>query len=239
MARIRTIKPEFWKHEQLSALPEPTHMLAASLLNYADDEGYFNANPKLIQAECSPLREPSVSIHESLILLEKIGYIERRDSEDGRSLGRIVKFTEHQNINRATRSKIKGLYDSSDCSSVTHPQLTEPSSLEQGTGNREQGNNNGDEYAADFLTFWDEWPEGFGSKGAKSQAYTEWKKLRGKPTNSALLAAVHEQFSEKCAARDSGAKFVEPFKHVCRWIKHREWERESLPLPAVVGEAYR
>ena len=69
MARIRTIKPEFWAHEDLSELPEATHMLAAALLNYADDEGYFNANPMLIKAACSPLREPSVSIQESLTLL--------------------------------------------------------------------------------------------------------------------------------------------------------------------------
>ena len=41
MARIRTIKPDFWKHEDLSALPEITHMLAAALLNHADDEGFF------------------------------------------------------------------------------------------------------------------------------------------------------------------------------------------------------
>ena len=55
MARIRTIKPEFWRHEDLSALPADTHMLAAALLNYADDEGYFNANPKLVEAECFPV----------------------------------------------------------------------------------------------------------------------------------------------------------------------------------------
>ena len=61
MARIRTIKPEFWKHEDLSALPEITHMLAAALLGYADDEGYFNANPALVKSECLPLRESSVS----------------------------------------------------------------------------------------------------------------------------------------------------------------------------------
>jgi hypothetical protein len=41
MGRIRTIKPEFWRSEDLCSLPEATHMLAAALLNYADDEGFF------------------------------------------------------------------------------------------------------------------------------------------------------------------------------------------------------
>ncbi len=66
MARIRTIKPDFWADEQLCSLPEATHILAAALLNYADDEGYFKANPALVKAACCPLREPSVNVQESL-----------------------------------------------------------------------------------------------------------------------------------------------------------------------------
>jgi hypothetical protein len=141
VGRIRTIKPEFWKHEMLSALPEPTHILAAALLNYADDEGYFNANPGLIKAECSPLREPSVSIHDSLTSLQKIGYIRVGTSQDGRRYGHIVAFDDHQRINRPTPSKIKGLGITWEDSVRTHTQLTEDSlpegNREQGTGNRE------------------------------------------------------------------------------------------------------
>ena len=38
MARIRTIKPEFWRDEDLSGLPAETALLAIGLLNHADDE---------------------------------------------------------------------------------------------------------------------------------------------------------------------------------------------------------
>src|SRR4051812_7931824 len=109
MSRIRTIKPGFWQHEELSALPEPTHMLAAALLNYVDDEGYFNANPLLIRAACFPLREPSVSIPTSLKSLEQIGFVAFWTGTDGKRYGEVVKFREHQVINRPTPSKIKGL----------------------------------------------------------------------------------------------------------------------------------
>jgi hypothetical protein len=54
VARIRTLKPDFWKHEGLCEQPEATHMLAAALLNYVDDYGYFNANPALIKGELYP-----------------------------------------------------------------------------------------------------------------------------------------------------------------------------------------
>jgi hypothetical protein len=137
MARIRTIKPDFWRHEGLSSLPEATHMLAAALLNYADDEGYFNANPKLIQAECCPLRELSVSIHESLKLLAGAGYLRLGVGDDGRHYGWILKFLEHQVINRPTPSKIKALTIMWDDAHTAHAQLSEPSSPER--KGREQG----------------------------------------------------------------------------------------------------
>src|SRR5262249_39377952 len=130
MARIRTIKPDFWKHEALSELPEATHMLAAALLNYADDEGYFNANPKLIKAELLPLREPSVSIHDSLTHLAKIGYVRLGSAPDGRRYGRVVTFNEHQRVNRPIPSKIKDVGIVWEDASTTHTQLTESSPLE-------------------------------------------------------------------------------------------------------------
>jgi hypothetical protein len=141
MARIRTIKPEFWTHEDLSALPEATHMLAAALLNHADDEGYFNANPGLVKAACSPLREPSVSIQDSLISLQKVGYLRMFNGTDGKRYGQVITFDDHQRVNRPTPSKIKPLCCTDECAVIDHPQLTEPSPPERkGTGKgREQG----------------------------------------------------------------------------------------------------
>lgn len=144
MARIRTVKPEFWKNEALSALPEATHLLAAALLNYADDEGYFNANPALVKAECSPLREPSVSVHESLKLLAEIGYLRLGKGADGRRYGHIVNFSEHQRVNRPTPSKISSLGVAWEGSVSIHGAISEPSPLEgkgkeQGTGKRNRG----------------------------------------------------------------------------------------------------
>lgn len=127
MARIRTIKPEFWKHEDLSALPEATHLLAAALLNYADDEGYFNANVALIKAECSPLREPSVSIHGSLTELSGIGYIRIGKTSDGKCFGQIIHFLDHQRVSHPTPSKISKLEILWEDSLNPHGGLTEDS----------------------------------------------------------------------------------------------------------------
>jgi hypothetical protein len=144
MGRIRTIKPEFWKSEALSALPESVHMLAAALLNYSDDYGYFNANPMLIKAECFPLREPSVSVHDGLTMLSNIGYLHIGSIPDGRRYGRIVNFSVHQKVNRPSGSKISELPIEWDDSVSPHGVFTEHSLAEQGTGNREQGKESDD-----------------------------------------------------------------------------------------------
>lgn len=142
MGRIRTIKPEFWTHEELSALPESTHMLAGALLNYADDEGYFNANPGLVKAACFPLREPSVSLQTSLQSLVKIGYLRLGSTPDGKRFGQIVKFDDHQRVNRPTPSKISALPVVWDDAVNPHAQLTEDSSPErkgkEGKGREEE-----------------------------------------------------------------------------------------------------
>ena len=110
MGRIRTIKPSFWTDEDLSELPPETHMLAASLLNYSDDEGYFNANPKLVKASCCPLREDSTNVRRGLEQLQKMGYLRLGKSrDDGKSYGHILTFSDHQRVDRGKESKIKVL----------------------------------------------------------------------------------------------------------------------------------
>jgi hypothetical protein len=132
MARIRTIKPSFYTSEDLSSLPEVTHYgMASGLLTYADDEGYFNANEGLIRAALFPLREPSVSVHEMLTQLSSVSYLRLGSTPDGKRYGLIVKFDEHQRVNRPTPSKIKELPIQWDDSLTTHGALTEPSPLER------------------------------------------------------------------------------------------------------------
>lgn len=106
MARIRTIKPDFWKNEKLCSLPISHHMLAGALLNYADDEGYFKANPALVFAECCPLRpELLQSIPEILGSLQTIGYLRLGTGPDGIHYGHVVNFDEHQRVSHPTPSK--------------------------------------------------------------------------------------------------------------------------------------
>jgi hypothetical protein len=109
VARIRSIKPDFTQNDKLSALPAETHLLAAGLICYADDEGYFPANPKLVQAAIFPLRELLQSIPEMLRNLSGIGYLELFTGSDDRAYGKITHFDLHQRVSHKVGSKIKAL----------------------------------------------------------------------------------------------------------------------------------
>ena len=106
MARIRTIKPEFWQDEGMSEVSAESALLAVALLNYADDEGYFKAHYGLVRAGCMPLRETSLSIQDMLQELTDISYIRIGTGDDGKEYGQVVNFAKHQVINRPTKSTI-------------------------------------------------------------------------------------------------------------------------------------
>ncbi|MFU2316798.1 DnaT-like ssDNA-binding domain-containing protein [Rahnella sp. PCH160] len=109
MARIRTIKPEFWTDEDMAEVSEAACLLAIGLLNYADDEGFFNANPKLIKAAVFPIREPSVTIPVMLRELSNQGYLTLFSTSDSKHFGLISNFARHQVVNKPRPSKIKEL----------------------------------------------------------------------------------------------------------------------------------
>jgi hypothetical protein len=147
MARIRTVKPEFGSNEGLSELSCQAHLLGMALLCYADDEGYFNANPGLVKAGTCPLREDFQNIYGLLTELSGIGYL-RFGTFAGKRYGHIVKFREHQRISHPTPSKISNLpihWDNSREIPEPSREIPEDSASaqdvlrpEQGTGNREQ-----------------------------------------------------------------------------------------------------
>ena len=154
MARIRTIKPEFWQNETMARLPADTRLLAIAILNHSDDHGYFQAHPQLVRAACCPFMEGSVNAHgvfreasvivqEMLRELSSISWIEVRKSNDGRLLGKVVNFKVHQYVQRPQRSKIAEIFEAlkpfREPSVNDHGTITERSAQEQGSGNRDQG----------------------------------------------------------------------------------------------------
>ena len=144
--RIRTIKPEFWRSEDIAALSIEDRLLFIGLWSYVEDNGVGRDEPQLIQCDLYPLdtfTEASVRTHGGLMRLSQQGLITRFEGPDGRRYLQINSWDKHQKINRPSKPRFPQ-YNAENCtlteaSLSPHCTLTEGSLPEQGTGNREQG----------------------------------------------------------------------------------------------------
>ena len=97
MARIRTVKPEFWGDEKLAPLSPVTRLVFLGLISMADDRGRLTDNQKRIDAFIFP--ETSETSRGSIGELAAIGRIRRGITGSGQ---RIIEITNwrHQKIEK-------------------------------------------------------------------------------------------------------------------------------------------
>lgn len=103
MGTIRTIKPEFFKHEDLHELGESAgagalvRIVYAGLWCEADREGRLRWKPRRLRLEICPW-DPEESFEAALEALRREGYVHRYEV-DGELYGWLPKFRVHQVIN--------------------------------------------------------------------------------------------------------------------------------------------
>lgn len=99
MARIRTIKPQFFTSETIGSLSMEARLAFVGLWTHVDDEGRCVDNPKLIRAAVFPLDDiPVESVEAMLGELASSGLIARYQHEDHSYLV-VTNWKEHQAIN--------------------------------------------------------------------------------------------------------------------------------------------
>ena len=144
MARIRTIKPEFWEDEKLAKLPVHARLLFIGTWNFADDNGALLANPVLMKSHIFPYEDIGIStISEWIDMLVENGML-IRTTYNGKDYLVIRKFLIHQKINRKSiriNIPLPVVLQVIDEYNKTHGVLTEPSlqEREQGIGKRNDG----------------------------------------------------------------------------------------------------
>lgn len=103
MARIRTIKPEFWTDEKLAQACRDARLLFAALLNIAEDHGVARANPAFVKSQAFPYDDLTVQqVSAWIVELERLDLI-RRFGHDGQAYLYVVNFKKHQRIDRPTK----------------------------------------------------------------------------------------------------------------------------------------
>lgn len=103
MARIRTIKPEFWTDERLSECSVSARLLFIGMLNFSDDNGNQGYSSKRLKMQIFPadMIDAQPLINELLTQGVLIEY-----SVSGEKYLHIKGFRAHQVINRPSATKI-------------------------------------------------------------------------------------------------------------------------------------
>ena len=200
MARIRSIKPEFWKNEQLGEMSSDAQLLFIGLWNLSDRRGFLEDRPKRIKAELFPYRDIDIEECISCLMPEFI----RRVAVDTKQYIHIINFAKHQVCNvREPESIVPTQYwNSTD---------TVPTPLEgegEGNGIRE-GERKGKEGKGDSVMIFPKLEDvksyfkskGYDKIGAEKffnyYTETEWKDKDGNPIKNWKLKAVSVWFRDE------------------------------------------
>lgn len=107
MARIRTIKPEFFRHYELYQAEKetglPLRLAFIALWTVCDREGRFKWRPEMLKVECLPY--DSVDFLRVLDALNTCGFIVKYACNE-REFGYVPSFNDHQSINNKESSSM-------------------------------------------------------------------------------------------------------------------------------------
>lgn len=109
MARIRTIKPEFWTDDLLGSMSRDARLLFIATWNMADDEGLLRWSPPIIKGAAFPFDEDITvqTVQELMSELENAGIVfAYKGGRSQQALGYVVNFHKHQKINRPSPSRL-------------------------------------------------------------------------------------------------------------------------------------
>lgn len=96
MARIRSLKPDFWQDEKLAPLAPIHRLVFLGLISQADDAGRLVDNVRLIDGLLFPQTEESS--RDSLDTLARLKRILRYAGPSGQRLIQIVRWKDHQKV---------------------------------------------------------------------------------------------------------------------------------------------
>lgn len=214
MARIRTIKPDFWTDEKIVELSPLARLLFIGLWNFADDEGRMPYSPTKIKLQILPA--------DSAQILELLGEIRGKSLievyvVDGKEYLQVVSFTEHQKIDKRTPSK----YPANTKTPPNSPELPGiPTTEVEGKGKEVTTSSVPDESEA-FKAFWQIWPKSQ-RKVAKGECWKLWRKNKFDSVAEQILSNV-----EAMKKTEQWRTGFDPMPEV--YLRNRRWEGAELP----------
>jgi hypothetical protein len=193
VARIRTIKPDYWTDERVGECSVSARLLFIACWNFADDYGGLDRSSKQLKAQAFPYDaidcEPLVQeLLGGGLLVEYV--------KDGKTYLHIKGFRKHQKVEKPAKPRIPVYDDSFNSRGV----LTEPSPTSSGLFLGREGKGTKERQlaakrpsvGARFAEFWAAYPK----KVKKKDAEKVWQSKRLDATADVLLADIKRRGSE-------------------------------------------
>jgi hypothetical protein len=103
MARIRTVKPEFWTDEKVVSLSPLARLLFIGLWNFVDDDGRGEYSPKRLKMQILPSDAADITELLGEIRREKMILIYTIDDKE---YFQVCGFAKHQKVDKRSPSKL-------------------------------------------------------------------------------------------------------------------------------------
>lgn len=226
MARIRTIKPEFFTSEDIVALSAFARLLYIALWCEADRDGRMQWKPRTFKMRYFPADNIDiVSLCDEILgagLIQLYG--------DG--LAFIPAFHKHQHINpRESQSLLPdpGEETTRDDASSTRDDASvtyrEEGKGKEGVHTRQDATRESPPPVG-FGEFWSAYPR----KVGKGEAEKAWKVTKGVELKTILQAIERARATEQW--RKDGGQFI---PHPATWLRQKRWEDEPEATPRTAG----
>lgn len=231
MARIRSIKPEFWTSEQVMALKPVTRLLFIGMWNFADDYGRMAYAPGTIKAQVMPSDDVSISdVKDMLSELSSVGLIIIY-SVKGKEYVEVTGWS-HQKIDKPHKPKFPAPYsETSETFDEHSPKSSEPSPLDRIGEDKEKKESSRAPRVetAKFEEFWREYPRRKGDN-PKSPAFKAFEAaVRQGADPDAIISGVRRAKAKN--ADKIGTEFI---PQAIKWLRDRRWEDyQDLPEPTL------
>jgi hypothetical protein len=102
VARIRTIKPEFWIDERVGECSPTTRLLFIATWNFADDNGNLERSAKQLKAQAMPY--DSIDCEDLILELIRLGLLEEYEV-NGHKYLHVSNFEKHQKIEKKSAAR--------------------------------------------------------------------------------------------------------------------------------------
>lgn len=222
MARIRTIKPDFWTDERLTECSLSARLLFIGTWNFADDNGNFPRSSKKIKMQIFPA--DAIECEPLVIELLTHGLLIEY-SVNGEKYLHIKNFKKHQVINRPSKSNIPPV-PITEQSHTTHGVFMEDSWTE-GKGKEEEGKKKDNppnplsasqpKLPPDFSEFWQTYPRNLGSPDTAAKAY-ELARRHGATHRQIMIGAMGYATIIRQNATDP--QYV---TQADNWLREKKW----------------